>query len=111
MGILNHSSEYNFSMNPYITYIKGVTPGWERGWLDVMGFTLQLVASPTQPPNDRLHDEQVLASKAGEWKLLIRGLDRRVEWWVAMSDGWVVATSTTALPTTGDAHVIKATQS
>ena len=110
VGILNHSAEYNFSMNPYITYIKGVTPGWERGWLDVMAFTLQLVASPTQPPINTLHDDQVLASKAGEWKLLIRGLDRRVEWWVAMSDGWVVATSTTALPMSGDAHVIKATQ-
>ena len=109
VGILNHSAEYNFTMNPYITYIKGVTPGWERGWLDVQAFTLQLVVSPTQPPSGRLQDDQVLAAKAGEWRMLIRGQDRRVEWWVAMADGWAVATSTTALPTTGDAHVLKAT--
>eukprot|EP01045_Picozoa_sp_COSAG04_P000655 COSAG04_NODE_17_length_40288_cov_9.152728_11_plen_1187_part_00 len=98
-GILSHSDEYNFRMNPWMPNAT------------TQGFTLQLVIHPEASGSGK---QQVLASKGGEWRLCLTA-SSRVEWRVHLSDGWATATSKRQVVNGGGAStnrqsfVIKAT--
>jgi hypothetical protein len=88
---LNHSSEYNFTFNADYPTARSE-------------FTLQMVVHPVGPTQTAT---QVLAVKAGEWKLQIMA-DGRLEWRVRLGGGWTTVLGSTVLRP-GVAFVVKVT--